>query len=46
MSVSILFKRQHHLALKMSNALSAATRVELTLRLKPFSTPVSAKPRA
>ena len=40
-SVSILFKRQR---LRMPNALSATTRADLALRLKHFSTPVSAGP--
>ena len=42
--VSILFRRQRHLALRMPNAISATTRAKLTLRLKTFFTPVSAGP--
>ena len=43
--VSILLKRQRHLTLKMPvDALSATTRGELILRLKPFFIPVSAGP--
>ena len=43
-SESILFKRQHYLALRMLSALSATTGVELIVRLKPFSIPVNAEP--